>query len=288
MAPQDGRRFVVTGATGGLGLELTRAPATAGAEVVMAVRSTAKGEAAAERVRRTGARGRVEVRWLDVADLGSVRAFAHDLEHVDVLINNAGVMAVPRGRTTDGFETQIGTNHLRHFALTNLLLPRLRDRVVVVASAAHRSGRIDVDDLNFDRRGYVAYPAYAQSKLANLLFLKGLQRRLESSGSTLRATGAHPGYTATGLLEDTGSQAFTGLAQLGNSLVGMKPSAGALPLLYAATEDLPGNSYVGPDGVGGLWGSPTLVERSATANDPDLASRLWLRSESLTGVEYPL
>ncbi|WP_067441860.1 oxidoreductase [Nocardioides jensenii] len=287
MPAQDGRRFVVTGATGGLGLELTRALATAGADVVMAVRNTAKGELGAERVRRTGARGRVEVRWLEVADLGSVHAFASNLDHADVLVNNAGIMAVPRSRTVDGFESQIGTNHLGHFALTNLLLPRLSERVVVVSSAWDRSGLLDVDDLGFERRGYAPYAAYAQSKLANLLFLAELQRRLDAVGSPVRATGAHPGYTATGIHGGTGSRAFTRLGGLGNSLIGMKPSRGALPLLYAATEDLPGNSYVGPHGPGELLGRPTLVGRSDMAKDSDLADALWQRSESLTGVGFP-
>ncbi|KRF17240.1 oxidoreductase [Nocardioides sp. Soil797] len=288
MADQDGRRFVITGATGGLGLELTRALAVAGAEVVMAVRNMARGQEAAERVRRTGARGRVEVRWLDVSDLGSVHAFASNLDRVDVLVNNAGIMAVPASRTVDGFETQIATNHLGHFALTNLLLPKLGDRVVAVSSASHRSADIDVDDLDFARRGYSAYAAYAQSKLANLLFVAELQRRLDANGSALRATAAHPGYTATGIQGGTGSRAFTRLSDLGNALIGMKPSQGALPILYAATADLAGNSYAGPGGPGGLFGGPTLVGRSPTANDPDLATRLWQKSESLTGVEFPL
>lgn len=288
MAAQDGRCFVVTGATGGLGLEVTRALAVAGAEVVMAVRDVARGEAAAERVRRTGARGRVEVRLLDVSDLGSVRTFAEELDRVDVLVNNAGIMAVPERRTVDGFESQIGTNHLGHFALSNLVLPRLTDRVVVVSSASHRSGDLDVDDLDFERRGYSAYGAYAQSKLANLLFVAELQRRLDDCGSSLRATAAHPGYTATGIQGGTGSRAFTGLSNLGNALFGMKPSQGALPILFAATEDLPGNSYVGPSGPGELFGHPTLVGRSPRANDSDLAAALWRRSESLTGVDWPL
>lgn len=287
MGAQDGRRFVITGATGGLGLELTRALAVAGAEVVMAVRNVGRGEAAAERVRRTGARGRVEVRRLDVADLASVRAFCDGLDHVDVLVNNAGIMAVPFGRTVDGFESQIGTNHLGHFALANWLLPVLGDRVVAVSSASHRGAEIDVDDLDFERRGYSAYAAYAQSKLANLLFVAELQRRLEPSGSTVRATAAHPGYTATGIQGGTGSRAFTGLSNLGNALFGMKPSRGALPILFAATADLPGNSYAGPDGPGELFGHPTLVGRSPMANDPDLAAALWEKSESLTGVGFP-
>jgi NAD(P)-dependent dehydrogenase (short-subunit alcohol dehydrogenase family) len=216
-----------------------------------------------------------------------VRSFAEETGSVDVLVNNAGIMAVPFARTTDGFESQLGTNHLGHFALTNLLLPKLTDRVVVVASAAHRSGRIDLDDLNWERRAYRPYPAYAQSKLANLLFLAELQRRLTARGSTLRATAAHPGYTSTALQGGTGNRAFTWLSDLGNTLVGMPAWQGALTTVYAATMDLPGNSYVGPHGPGEMLGWPTLVGRSPAAGDPELAKGLWARSEDLTGTAFP-
>jgi NAD(P)-dependent dehydrogenase (short-subunit alcohol dehydrogenase family) len=231
--------------------------------------------------------GSTEVRRLDVSDLASVRSFAEETGSVDVLVNNAGIMAVPFARTTDGFESQLGTNHLGHFALTNLLLPKLTDRVVVVASAAHRSGRIDLDDLNWERRAYRPYPAYAQSKLANLLFLAELQRRLTARGSTLRATAAHPGYTSTALQGGTGNRAFTWLSDLGNTLVGMPAWQGALTTVYAATMDLPGNSYVGPHGPGEMLGWPTLVGRSPAAGDPELAKGLWARSEDLTGTAFP-
>lgn len=285
---QEGRVVVVTGATGGLGLEMTRALAAAGAHVVMAVRNTDRGLAGAERVRRTGPRGTVEVRRLDVSDLSSVRAFAAELDTVDVLVNNAGIMAVPRARSADGFELQLATNHLGHFALANLLLPRLTDRVVVVGSAAHRSGEVDVDDLHFERRGYAPYAAYAQSKLANLLFLAELQRRLAAVGSPLRATGAHPGYTATGIQAGTGSRFFTRLSDLGNALFGMRPHQGALPILCAATLDVAGGSYLGPHLPGELLGRPAYVGRSSAAQDGRLARALWERSEELTGVEFPL
>ena len=266
---QRGRRFVVTGATSGIGLETARRLASVGAAVVLAVRN-------------------VDVRRLDVADLSSVLEFAAGVGPVDVLVNNAGVMGVPYARTVDGFETQIATNHLGHFALANLLLPRLTDRVVVVGSASHRSGDLDVDDLGWERRGYRAYAAYAASKLANLLFLAELQRRLTAAGSTLRATGAHPGYTSTAIQAGTGSRAFTRLSDLGNRLLGMPAWQGALPTLYAATMDVPGNSYLGPDRARELNGWPTMVGRSRTASDPDLAKLLWARSESLTGVSFPL
>ena len=280
---QHGRRFVVTGATSGIGLQTARILAAFGAEVVLAVRNPEKGAAVARRLR-----GDVEVRRLDVADLSSVRAFAADVGAVDVLVNNAGVMGVPFARTVDGFETQIATNHLGHFALANLLLPRLTDRVVVVGSASHRSGDLDVDDLSWERRGYRPYAAYAASKLANLLFLAELQRRLTAAGSTIRATGAHPGYTSTGIQGGSGNRLFTRVSDLGNALLGMPAWQGALPTVYAATMDVPGNSYLGPHRWRELNGWPTMVGRSAAATDPDLAKALWARSEALTGARFPL
>ncbi|MBB6625779.1 SDR family NAD(P)-dependent oxidoreductase [Nocardioides sp. KIGAM211] len=285
--PQHGRRFVVTGASGGIGLETTRRLVPAGAHVVLAVRDPEKGERVAAPLRASLV-GSVEVARLDVADLSSVRAFADAVGPVDVLVNNAGVLGLPFSRTVDGFETQLATNHLGHFALTNLLLPRLTDRVVVVASASHRGGDLDVTDLDWSRRGYRPYAAYAASKLANLLFVAELQRRLTAAGSTLRVTAAHPGYTSTGIQGGTGNAAFTRLAQVGNALLGMPAWQGALPTLYAATMDLPGNSYVGPHRARELNGWPTLVGRSRTASDPDLARELWAASERLTGVAWAL
>ena len=185
----DGRTFVVTGANSGIGFAAARELGRAGARVVLAVRDVAKGEAAAAAID-----GETEVRELDLADLASVRAFADAWEgDLDVLVNNAGVMAVPEQRTKDGFEMQLGTNHLGHFALTNLLLPHVRDRVVVVASGAHRIGSIHLDDLNWERHGYSRWRAYGQSKLANLLFMSELQRRLDDAGSSIRVLAAHPG-----------------------------------------------------------------------------------------------
>ena len=281
--PQHGRRFVVTGATSGIGLETARRLASVGAHVVLAVRNVGKGEAVAATLG-----GTVEVRRLDVADLSTVREFADGVGPVDVLVNNAGVMGLPYARTVDGFETQMATNHLGHFALANLLLPRITDRVVVVGSASHRSGDLDVADLGWERREYRPYAAYAASKLANLLFLAELQRRLTAVGSQLRATGAHPGYTSTAIQGGTGSRAFTRLSDVGNRLIGMPAWRGALPTLYAATMDVPGNSYLGPHRARELNGWPTMVGRSRTASDPDLAKALWARSESLTGVTFPL
>jgi NAD(P)-dependent dehydrogenase (short-subunit alcohol dehydrogenase family) len=280
---QDGRRFVVTGASGGLGAELVRVLAGRGARVVLAVRSLEKGETLARTID-----GDVEVRRLDVADLSSVAEFAEDLGPVDVLINNAGVLALPFGLSPDGVELHFATNYLGHFALTSRLLPQLTDRVVVVGSAAHRRGELDLADLRWERRGYQPFAAYAASKLANLLFLAELQRRLTAAGSTLRATGGHPGSTATGITGNTGSRLKTFVGEFGHKLVGMAAWQGALPILYAATMDVPGNSYFGPHRLREMSGWPTGVGRSRAAIDPDLAGALWEESERLCGVTFPL
>jgi NAD(P)-dependent dehydrogenase (short-subunit alcohol dehydrogenase family) len=280
---QDGRRFVVTGASGGLGSETARVLAAAGAEVVLAVRNPEKGERAA-----AGMRGTVEVRRLDVADLSSVREFAAGIGPVDVLVNNAGVLAVPHALTADGFETHLATNHLGHFALANLMLPQLSDRVVVISSDAHLRADLDLSDLTWQRREYKPFAAYATSKLANLLFLAELQRRLTASGSTLRAVGSHPGSTATAITANTGNAFKTWVGSWGHKIAGMPVQKGALTTLYAATMDLPGNSFIGPDGLLEMRGWPTGVGRSREASDPDLAKQLWTASEELTGVAYPL
>lgn len=235
--------------------------------------------------------GSTEVRRLDLADLSSVREFADAWQGrpVDLLINNAGVMMLPEQRTADGFEMQFGTNHLGHFALTNLLLPYVTDRVVTLASGAHRlfDARIRFEDLDFTS-GYNPNRAYAQSKLANLLFTLELQRRLAQAGSPVRALAAHPGYAATNLQSHAGNPVMRGFMKIGNRFFAQDDKAGALPTLYAATQDLPGASYVGPDGRGEMRGGPTLVGRSAAASDPDVARRLWTVSEELTGVSKPL
>ncbi len=232
---QSGRHFVVTGANSGIGLETARVLAERGAHVVLAVRNQAKGDQAARSIE-----GDVEVQLLDVSDLSSVRRFVDAVGPVDVLVNNAGVLGLPFGTSVDGHELHLATNHLGHFALTNLLLPRLTDRVVVVGSQAHRHGEIDVDDLLWERRGYSAYAAYGASKLANMLFLAELQRRLTAAGSTLRVTGAHPGATATQITGNTGNVLKTFVGSYGHRLVGMPAAQGALPTLYAATMDVPG------------------------------------------------
>ncbi|MEY9840947.1 oxidoreductase [Streptacidiphilus sp. EB103A] len=276
-----GRTAVVTGASSGLGADTARALAGAGARVVLAVRDPAKGRAVADRID-----GETEVRALDLGDLASVRAFAGAwTEPLDLLVNNAGIMAVPQGRTVDGFELQIGTNHLGHFALTNLLLPHIGGRVVTVSSGLARRGRIDLDDLNWERRSYRPWQAYSQSKLANLLFTLELQRRLEAAGSEVRALSAHPGVAATGLTRSMG-RLRSGIVGLGTRLAGQrKPEYGALPTLYAATQDLPGGSYVGPGGRSGE--RPREEEPVAAGRDPEVARRLWDLSEKLTGVTFP-
>jgi NAD(P)-dependent dehydrogenase (short-subunit alcohol dehydrogenase family) len=280
----SGRTFVVTGANSGLGLIDARELARAGARVVLAVRDTAKGEQATRTID-----GPAEVRKLDLADLESIRAFAEAWEgDLDVLINNAGIMAIPQQRTRDGFEMQIGTNHLGHFALTNLLLPHVTDRVVTLSSGAHRIGNLDVDDLNWERRSYKRWGAYGQSKLSNLLFTLELQRRLTAAGSSVRAVAAHPGYAATNLQSRTQNTVQNTVMAIGNKLIAQSDEMGALPTLYAATQDIPGGSYVGPDGLGEQRGHPTLVGRSGAASDAESARRLWERSEELTGVRFPL
>jgi NAD(P)-dependent dehydrogenase (short-subunit alcohol dehydrogenase family) len=251
--------------------------------VVLAVRSIEKGERAAESVP-----GEREVRKLDLADLSSVREFADAWDgDLDVLINNAGVMALPQQKTTDGFEMQIGTNHLGPFALTNLLLPHITDRVVTVSSVAHQIGKIDLEDLNWERRRYDRWRAYGQSKLANLLFTLELQRRLAAAGSDLRAVAAHPGYASTNLQSHTGSFVQNLLMKVGNVVIAQSDEMGALPTLYAATQDLAGGAYAGPGGISEQRGYPKLVGRSPAANDEETARGLWELSERLTGVAMP-
>ncbi|MEU9380048.1 oxidoreductase [Streptomyces sp. NPDC048279] len=280
-----GRTAVVTGANSGIGLTAADALARAGAHVVFAVRDPERGRVAAARVT-----GSTEVRRLDLADLSSVREFAAAWDRpLDLLINNAGVMMLPEQSTKDGFEMQFGTNHLGHFALTNLLLPYLTDRVVTLSSGLHRGGEgvIHFADVNL-RGAYNPSRAYAQSKLANLLFTLELQRRLAEAGSPVRALAAHPGYAATNLQSHTANPLARLGMRLGNLLVAQDDRAGALPTLYAATQDLPGASYVGPDGMGGMRGAPALAGRSPAASDPVAARRLWTLSEEMTGVKWPL
>jgi NAD(P)-dependent dehydrogenase (short-subunit alcohol dehydrogenase family) len=276
-----GRTVIVTGANSGLGAITARELAAKGANIVMAVRNTGKGEAAAQRIT-----GQVEVRPLDLQDLSSVRQFADGIDKADVLINNAGIMAAPYALTADGFESQIGTNHLGHFALTNLLLPKLTDRVVTVSSMAHWPGRINFDDLNWKTRRYSPWLAYSQSKLANLLFTSELQRRLNAVGSPLRALAAHPGYSHTNLQGASGRKLGDAVISAATSVVGTSADFGARQTLYAASQDLPGNTFVGPRF--GYIGRTQPVGRSRGARDAATATALWELSEQLTGTKFPL
>jgi NAD(P)-dependent dehydrogenase (short-subunit alcohol dehydrogenase family) len=280
-----GRTAIVTGSNSGIGRAAAAALAAAGANVVLAVRATDKGEQAAATMS-----GRTEVRRLDLASLESVREFAAgwDGGEIDLLINNAGVMVPPLSRTAEGFELQFGTNHLGHFALTNLLLEQVSGRVVTVSSTAHRMGRIDFDDLNWERRSYRAWQAYGQSKLANMLFTAELQRRLTDAGSTVLAMAAHPGYAATNLQFHSGKKLQDWVSQVGNAVLGQSEEGGALPTLYAATADVPGNSFAGPGGFMEQRGAAKLVGRTGAAKDMDVARRLWEVSEELTGVRFGL
>jgi NAD(P)-dependent dehydrogenase (short-subunit alcohol dehydrogenase family) len=279
-----GRTAIVTGANSGIGRAAAAALSTAGARVVLAVRSTEKGRDAAAKMT-----GQTEVRRLDLADLASVREFASGWEgEIDLLINNAGVMVPPLSRTADGFELQFGTNHLGHFALTNLLLEQVKGRVVTVSSTAHRIGAIDFDDLNWERRSYSRWRAYGQSKLANMLFTAELQRRLTEAGSPVLATAAHPGYAATNLQFHSGWRSMDLINRLGNAVLAQSEEGGALPTLYAATADVPGNSFAGPGGFMEQRGPAKLVGRTKAAEDMAVAGRLWEVSEQLTGVAFGL
>jgi NAD(P)-dependent dehydrogenase (short-subunit alcohol dehydrogenase family) len=276
----SGRTVIVTGANSGLGLVTARELARVGAKTILAVRNTAKGDEAAATIT-----GDVEVRKLDLQDLASVRAFADGVDGADVLINNAGIMAVPYAQTVDGFESQIGTNHLGHFALTNLLLPKVTDRVVTVSSMMHLFGYISLKDLNWKSRPYSAWLAYGQSKLANLLFTSELQRRLDAAGSAVKAHAAHPGYSATNLQGQSGRRVGDALMSIGNRLA-TDADFGARQTLYAASQDLPGNTFVGPKFA--MRGPTGQSARSPLARDVKKATALWELSEQLTDTKFAL
>ncbi|RRR99613.1 oxidoreductase [Glycomyces terrestris] len=288
---QTGRVFLVTGANSGLGLETSKAVARRGAKVVMAVRNAAAGKAAAAAIADEVPGADLDVRTLDLADLDSVRAFADAFEgRLDVLVNNAGIMAPPRSLSPQGHESQFATNHLGHFALTGLLLDRLGGddpRVVTVSSLAHGHGRIHFDDLSGER-GYTPVRYYGQSKFANALFGLELERRFRAAGSGAKSLIAHPGLSATGLLRST-STLIRVVGRMVVPLTTQSAAAGALPQLYAATEPkAEGGQYIGPDGRGERKGAPAVVKFVPQAYDTDTARRLWDVSEQLTGVKYPL
>lgn len=280
----SGKTAIITGANSGIGLATAAALAEVGAQVVLAVRDTDKGKAAASAMP-----GITDVRHLDLASLESVRTFAKTWQgEIHLLINNAGVMPASLSRTRDGFELAFGTNHLGHFGLTNLLLPNVTGRIVTISSMGHRIGVIDFTDLNWERRPYKPWLAYAQSKLANLLFTRELQRRLSQAGSPAMAVAAHPGYARTNVLSHfEAKRHWAPILQLSNRMTAQDAADGALPTLYAAVGDIPGDSFAGPKGLFGVKGAPTLVSRTARARDDAVARRLWTASETLTGVSFP-
>jgi len=300
MPDLSGKTVIVTGGNSGIGLEALRQFARKGASVVLACRDRGKGQAAIDAITSSQSGGRIEMMQLDLANLASVRAFADAFraqhEALHILCNNAGVMALPYRQTADGFEMQFGTNHLGHFALTGLLLDRLRQtdgaRVVTVSSGAHRFGKIRFDDLQW-QHGYRKWQAYGQSKLANLLFTYELQRRFEAAGARQIAVACHPGYAATNLQAAgprmAGSSVMESITDLGNRVFAQSAAMGALPTLYAATApDVRGGDYIGPDGLGELWGPPKKVSSNARSHDAEAARKLWEVSQTLTGVTYPL
>jgi NAD(P)-dependent dehydrogenase (short-subunit alcohol dehydrogenase family) len=295
---QSGRTAIVTGANSGLGLAVARELARHGARVVLACRDTGKGSGAQRAIEAQVPAAQLEVAALDLADLASVESFAEAFrsggEHdgLDLLINNAGVMAPPRRETKDGFELQLGTNVLGHFALTGRLIGAMQDRrdarVVTVSSNAHKFGRINFDDLQSQRR-YSRWGAYGQSKLADLMFALELDRRLRAAGSEVKSVAAHPGYAATNLQTAAPPLLDALLMRVTNLVMAQSADAGALPLLYAATHpDLDGGAYVGPDGIGEFRGHPRITKPSAAARDADVAARLWSVAEELTGVSFEL
>lgn len=294
---QTGKTIVVTGANSGLGLRSSEALAAKGALVLMACRNADKARAAQRAVEAVATGPAPLVVSLDLASLASVRECAEALAHqhpmIDVLMNNAGIMAVPKGTTVDGFESQLGTNHLGHFALTGLVLPALlaapEPRVVSVSSNAHKLGRLNLDDLFFERTRYSRWRAYAQTKLANLLFTSELQRRAVAARTALTAVAAHPGYSATNLTSGPaiGAAVMKPLLAVADKVAGQPDHMGALPQLYAATmSDVAPDDYWGPDGMREQRGHPTRVGRTKQAQRVDDAVALWARSEELTGVTY--
>lgn len=295
----SGRTVVVTGGNSGIGFEAARELARRGAQVILACRNPDKGSGAAAEIQREQPAAKVEARVLDLASLASVREFAEALLRerpaLDRLVNNAGVMAIPRQQTADGFEMQLGTNHLGHFALTGLLLERLLgtpgSRVVNLSSTAHKAGRMDFDDLMGERR-YGSWRSYGQSKLANLLFTYELQRRLARKGAETIAVACHPGYAVTNLQAESARQSGSALKSLGmrigNALVAQDARMGALPTLHAAAAPgVHGGEYYGPGGLLETRGHPERVASSRRSHDEADAARLWSLSEELTGVRMP-
>jgi NAD(P)-dependent dehydrogenase (short-subunit alcohol dehydrogenase family) len=293
---QSGRTAVVTGANSGLGLVCARELARHGAHVVLACRNAEKGAAAVAEIERAAPGAQVELAALDLGSLASVKAFAESFhsthDGLDVLLNNAGVMAPPRRTTTDGYELQLGTNLLGHFALTARLLGAMEGRadarVVTLSSNAHKMGRIDFEDLQSERK-YSRWRAYGQSKLADLQFALELDRRLRAAGSSTKSLAAHPGYAATNLQSAAVPTADRLVMAVTNVFLAQSAERGAWPPLYAATEPgLEGGAYIGPDGIGEFRGHPRPVSPNRAARDEAVAARLWEVSEELTGARFEL
>jgi len=294
----SGKTIVVTGGNSGIGYEAALQFARRHGLVVLACRSLEKASAAAAQIKSAYADAAVEVMELDLSSLASVRAFADAFhkrhQRLNVLCNNAGVMAIPYRRTADGFEMQMGTNHFGHFALTGLLLDLLLAtegaRVVTVSSGAHRMGAIRFDDLSWEH-GYRKWYAYGQSKLANLLFCSELQRRIDKAHANLISVACHPGYAATNLQaagpKMSGSSFTESMFEIGNRVFAQSAAMGALPTLYAAASpEMRGDDYIGPNGFAEMWGNPAKAKRSSAARDSAVAKRLWEVSEQLTNVQY--
>lgn len=288
---QKGRVAIVTGSSSGIGYEAARVLAGKNATVIVAVRNLDKGNKASDKIKAEFPEADVRVMELDLANLASVRGFVEEFKkhhsRLDLLINNAGVMMPPYSKTVDGFELQFGTNHLGHFALTGLLMDLIKAtpdaRIVTVSSGAHNYGKIDFDDLNWEKRKYQKMKAYADSKIANLYFTNELQRRLEAADIQALATAAHPGWTATEL------QRHAGLFRFLNPIFSQHITMGALPTLCAAVaEDVEGCDYFGPDGWREMKGYPKVVTPNRLSQDDAIAKRLWEVSEELTGVRYNL
>jgi NAD(P)-dependent dehydrogenase (short-subunit alcohol dehydrogenase family) len=286
---QKGRVIIVTGSTSGIGKETARILAKKNSTVILAVRNVEKGKGVAAEIRQEYPTADVAVRELDLSSLESVSAFAkginRDYDRLDILINNAGIMMCPYSTTQDGFDIQMGTNHLGHFALTGRLMPLLEktegSRIVALSSGAHAMGDIDLTDLNWEERSYNTQRAYGDSKLANLYFTYELARRLESNGNNPRVTAAHPGWTATDL------QRHSGLMRFANLFFAQNVAMGALPTLRAAfDEDANQGDFFGPEGMFHMRGYPVVQDSSERSHDGDMARELWKASEEMTGVTY--
>jgi NAD(P)-dependent dehydrogenase (short-subunit alcohol dehydrogenase family) len=299
---QHGKVIVITGANSGVGYESALALAGKGAQVILAVRNRQKGMAALNTIQGAFPKSTAEVLILDLASLESVHGFVEqfqrEYERLDVLLNNAGMMATPFYKTVDGFEMQFGINHLGHFALTGLLLPTLlktpNSRVVTVSSINHNFSFSGIDFDNLDAsKGYRKWTAYNQSKLSNLLFAYELERKLESVKADVISVGVHPGYTATNLQSAgprlSGSQFIEVMYEMGNILFGQSAAMGALPLLYASVApSVKGGDYIGPRGIFGMWGSPKIAKSNGRSHELEAAKRLWEVSEQLARVHYQL